>query len=232
MAIGFTSLLALAACKDPPPLYGDPDGGSTGTDASVSTDDGGTTITPDSGVMAQEFPQSSKAALRFKRNDRLQADFAQALGLEPGALCNELGQYSCTHYVHTIGLGGVDPYVLGIREPLDVTTITTPLAVERVALAGCQQRVTQDLANGAGAVIFRDLGVDENGALDPDAPAVAAAIDTLYKRAVLRPARPSEVAHLVQLYRDVEGTNQPGPARDWAILACFSVLTTMEALFY
>lgn len=230
--------LSAAACtKDELTLS--PDGGPVPEDSGPglpppAPDGGRPPVGEDGGTPPlQEFPASSKANVRFKRAERLGTDMAAALGLDRGTLCRELGQYSCTDFVHTIALGGVEPYELGIREPLDHTTITTPMAVERLALSGCEQRVTRDLADPAGALIFRDLGIDANGAItDPSGPAVLGALDTLYKRALLRPARESEVAHLTQLYRDLEGTNEPGPARDWAILACFSVMTTMEALFY
>ena len=54
----------------------------------------------------------------------------------------------------------------------------------------------------------------------------------LYKRSLLRPPTAQEQGHLRQLYRDIEADGQGQPARDWAVLSCFSVLTSMEGLFY
>lgn len=226
-------LAVLAGCSKDGGGLSPTDAGSGGADAAQPGDDAGVTNPPDSGVAVQEFPESSKAIVRFKRNERIRNDFAQALGLTSDRLCNELGRYSCTDYVHNIALGGVEPYTLGVREGSDVTTITAPTAVERVALSGCEQRVTADLADPGSALIFKGLAIDASGALTaPDSPAVRAAISTMYERALTRHARDTEVDHLVALYADVAATGEPAPARDWAILTCFSVLTTMEALFY
>jgi hypothetical protein len=220
---------ALFACKKDNGIKSPGDGGTNEGDSGDMTGDGG--VGSDGGEIL--FPQSGKATIKFKHVDRLRNDFAQALGLDPAKLCKEFGQYSCTDLVHTIALGGVEPYVLGIRDPFPLTTITTPMAVERVAFAGCAQRVAQDLGDPVSALIFKGLTVGNDGAFpDIDAPQIQAAIDALYQRTMLRNAQQSEVEHLKQLYRDVLATNEPGPARDWAILACFSVLTTMESLFY
>lgn len=174
---------------------------------------------------------SLRNVVKFKRAERLKNDFARALELAPNQVCNELGQYSCTDFVHKVALGGVSPYDLGINTPPAQTGVTTPIVVDRLALAGCVQRVDLDFANPGGAVIFRDLSVDGSGALDPDSPGVDASIARLYQNAVIRDPTPAEVTHLRELYPTVEAGSS-APARDWAVLSCFSVLTTMEALFY
>ena len=187
----------------------------------------------DSGVDDPQDPdlaKSAKANVRFKRNLRIRNDFAQALSLDPAEVCTELGQYSCTDFVHQISLGGVEPYVLGLNEPTDDTTTTTPIAVERVALFACTERVKRDFSGTA--EIFVDLPMADGRLLDPDAEEVGAAVDTLYKQALLRPATPAEIAHHRQLYADIAADGGPDAARDWAILSCFSVLTSMESLFY
>lgn len=186
--------------------------------------------------------------VKFKRSQRLQNDIARTLDIAPSQVCNELGLYSCTDEVHRVTLGGVSAYDLGLFEPLPTTALTTPLAVERVAMAACVTRVDRDLGadigngtgNGTGggdgdggALIFKDLDIDERGRLaDVQDRTVATAIDTLYKRALQRRASAGEIAHLRRLYRDIESRAAAQPARDWAVLSCFAVLTTMEQLFY
>lgn len=176
--------------------------------------------------------------VKLKGSDRLRNDLSRALGLAPEDVCNELGQYSCTHMVHRVALGGSAPYDLGLFSPLPHTSLTTPIAAERVALAACVTRVDRDLGDNSNddqnpeAPIFAALDIDAGGRLDADAGAVAAAVDTLYERAVQRRARPTEIAHLRQLYRDIEARGSERPARDWAVLSCFAVMTTMEHLFY
>lgn len=208
----------------------------TGADGGINqpSDGGGVNNPSDSGVdVPPAFAKSERLNLRFKRDIRLRNDVAQTLGIDPADVCTELGQYHCTDFVHTVSLGGVEPYTLGLTEAFANTTVTTPIATERVVLFACERRADADLAGGAAQVIFRDLDVAADGKLqDVDADAVASSIDTLYKRALLRPPTATEVDHLRQLYRDIEADNQPNPARDWAILSCFSVLSSMESLFY
>jgi hypothetical protein len=169
--------------------------------------------------------------VKRKSHDRLQNDLARALSLDPGEVCNELGRYPCTEQVHRIALGGSSPYELGLFEPLPFTALTSPIAAERVAMAACVTRVDRDLAGEA--LIFADLDIDARGRLARvQDGAVAAAIDTLYKRAVQRRASAREIEHLRRLYRDIEDQAAARPARDWAVLSCFAVMTTMEQLFY
>ena len=107
----------------------------------------------------------------------------------------------------------------------------TPIAIERIALTGCRNRVDADLAGSP--LIFKDVAVNEDGTLaDVDSPAVAAAIDELYKRFTLRRATEEEVAHLRGLYAEALEINEPNPARAWGIASCFAVATSLESLFY
>ena len=209
--------------------------------AEPTSDDGDDDGTPDSGVIDPKdggmnppdagdpgFAESEKSNLRFKEVLRLTNDFAQAMELSPNEVCVELGQYDC-RFVHNIALGGVEPYELGLVEPTPETTITTPIAVERLAVHACERRVTMDLGSGS-AKIF--AGIADGTIANVDDAAVASAIDSLYKHAVQRPAKSSEVDHLKQLYRDVAALGGDNPARAWAIASCVAVLTSVEALFY
>ena len=185
---------------------------------------------PDAGEPV--FAASAKGRVRFKGAERLRNDLAQALELDPAEVCQELGQYDCVDFVHTVALGGVEPYELGVVEPLDETTATTPLAVERVALAACVRRVDRDLSGDVDAVLFGGLPLDGDRLRSVDDPAVAEAIARLYRRALLREPTEAEQQHLRRSYTELEGDNEPRPARDWAVLTCFSVLTSLEGLFY
>ncbi len=219
-------LLPLAVACNASPSEGLDTGTTTTPDGGVTNDDGGTP-TPDSGI-PPGFAVSEKANLRFKEVLRLTNDFAQSLELAPEEVCSELGQYDC-RYVHNIALGGVEPYELGLVEPTPSTTITTPIAVERLAVHACELRVTRDLDNPA-AAIFK--GLLSGSIANLDDPAVAAMIDQLYKHAEQRPAKDTEVDHLKQLYRDIDALGVDNPARQWAIATCVAVLTSVETLFY
>ena len=194
-------------------------GGSSGGNAS---DDAGPSL--DAGEPS--YPSSPKSRLRFKGNRRINSEFARILSLLPGEVCSEFGLYSCANLVHTVALGGADPYGLGLHEALPFTTVTTPLAVDRIALSACRTRVDKDLSAGAAALIYK-------GTLDnADGEDVATAVDALYKRAVLRPASAEELASLRQLHRDIADLNGGTVPRDWAIASCFAVTSSLEQLFY
>lgn len=176
---------------------------------------------------------SDKANVRFKNARRLKNDFTRTLALAPDALCQELGQYDCVDEVHKITLLGVEPFRLGIDEPAKTTGVTTPIVVERVALAGCIQRAALDLAATTDAVIFAGLPIDDQGRLSAlDDASVDSAIDTMYARAVQRHATADEIENLKDLYSEIEDAGVADPARDWAVATCFTVLTSLESIFY
>lgn len=204
-------------------------------DASVTADAGerqdGGTATVDAGLGdVGPFAASVKNRVKLKRAVRLRNDVAKTLGLASDEVCRELGRYDCADYVHTIALGGVQPYVLGIQKGLEDTAATTSLAVERVALTACGQRVDADLASSE-PVIFAGLDI-RDGTLDPASSAVEASLTTLYHRALLREPKPSEIAKLRSLYTELAADGAPSAARDWAVLSCFAVLTSVEYIFY
>lgn len=176
---------------------------------------------------------SPKARVRMKNGQRLQKEIARILGGGENEICAELGQYDCFS-IHAVVLGNPDPFGSGLYNPLPSSTSTTPMAIERVVLSGCSRRVGYDLDNPGSSEIFRNLPIDADGTLaDIEASAVSEVIDVLYQRALSRRARSSEIEHLKQLYVDIEDSElSTAPARDWATLGCFAVLTTMESLFY
>lgn len=178
------------------------------------------------------FAASAKGLVRFKKNERLTADYAKSLGLQSNQVCNELGLYSCANVVHHLALGGVDPYNIGVYEPLPFTGLTSPIVTDRVALSACIQRVTADLATPATALIYKGITLDAMGKLDVSAAPVKTAIDTLYKQVLLREPTAAEVGHLSQLYTDIAATGKPDPGKSWMTLSCFAVLTSVESVFY
>jgi len=196
-------------------------------DASVRAPDGAPRPADASSPGDATEPTAARANLRFKGGQRLRADYAQVLGLTPDQVCTELGRFDCVDDVHTVALGGVNPYVRGLYEPQPNTTVTTPLAVERMALSACNAAVDRDLAGDA--EVFVDL---EPAGIDPGGEALGNIVVTLYRRTVLRDPTFEELGHLRQLHRDIAAHGAERPGRAWGVLACFAVLTTMEALFY
>jgi hypothetical protein len=230
--------LFLAGC---PVASGGGSGGGSGTGGgeagggaggSSGSGGGGAGVGGGSGGGSSTFAASSKGVVRYKRNERLNGEFAKSLGLTPVAVCNELGLYPCA-LVHIVALGGVDPYNVGLYEPVPFTGLTSPLATDRVALGACVQRVTADLATPASALIFKGVTLDGAGKLtNVDAAEVKTAIDLLYKKVMLRPVTDAEVGHLKQMYADILATNKPEAGKSWMTLTCFAVLTSVESVFY
>lgn len=230
--------LVLAACSEKTPTTIPDSGQSTASDAGVAADatataeDSGILVAPDSGVTPSGLTRSEKARVRFKGQVMLRNDFAAALSLDPATLCREVGTYDCFD-VHRIPLRGVEPYTLGAYEPVEDTTVTTPLAVDRIALSACRDRAIADFEDAPNAVIWKGLSLGAGGELsDPNAPAVETALDLLYRRLLSRRALPEEIAKLRGLYAEVTAASEPNPGRAWAILSCFAVATSEESLFY
>lgn len=150
-------------------------------------------------------------------------DLANGLGLQEWELCSELGGYDCIGDAHRITLGGVEPEVLGIDEPLPNPTVSAPIAVDRVASSACAQRWTRDSAGPA--VIFGPV-------LDKDSKAAREQVaGTLVTRLYGREATKAELQSLLDLEAAIAPVSSQ-PLRDWAVGACVVVATSTEALFY
>lgn len=188
--------------------------------------------TTDSAVVPSKQPR-----VRAKGGARYAADLAVALGLPRDQLCKELGSLDCVDDVHRIVLGGVEPYDLGIYQPLAVSPMTAPIAVDRVALSACARAARRDVQQRDAAVFLRDIAAGQAlSAADREAVA-----KRIYDRLLLRDAEAFEVEALVGLHDDVVAelaaaqttTTAAGDADEqWLTLACFAVASGTEALFY
>jgi len=213
-----SSACVLSACPSPSP----------------SGPDAGTPPPADSGTGSTgEVAPSSRNHLRFKNPEQLTAHISAALSLPPEQVCNELGQYPCTTYVHTVALGGVEPYGVGLYEPLTTTGVTTPIVIDRLALAACVRRVSLDVTTPAEAILFKGIEIDARGRLaNRDGAPVRDALTSLYQRALLRDPTEAEVGTLSQLSTQVESTGSQTPGRDWMVASCFAVLSSAESVFF
>jgi len=229
--------MAVIGCSANTVTPSTPDATADGPDGSVVAHDdaamGGSpdasTGNDDAAVIVTGPARSDKARVHFKGQTILASQMAQALGLPAAQVYQELGRYDA-FTVHRIALGGVEPYTLGINDPFPDTSATGPLAIERIALGGCKGRVDADLGTPASAVIFTGIGPDTLADINAAEPRQA--IDKLYARFLSRRASDAEARVLLDLYADVTAANEPRPARAWAILSCFAVATSLEALFY
>jgi hypothetical protein len=196
------------------------------TAASACTDGSKDQVAP---VPTEHVVASRQARVKYKSGARYANDLAAALDLQRDAVCRELGRYDCVDEVHRIVLGGVEPYTLGVREPLPSMAVTAPIAQDRVALAACTERIERDLA-ASEPVFLTTVDVDA-----PTPEQLEATARRFYDRILRREATPDEVSALAQFHSTV--TDEPGESRatatyDWAILSCFMVATTLESIFY
>jgi hypothetical protein len=171
-----------------------------------------------------ELTKSTRARLLWKRNVALEKDIVRALELEPDEVCNELGTASCTREVHHVALGGAAPFTLGLHKALPTPMLSTAVVVDRVILSACSNRVAKDIEGPA--VVFTAIDLDDDRAPAAGEKAFDATVTALYRRFLSRDPTAEEVA----IFGDL--VTEPMTAQEFAVLACYSVGSTTEFLFY
>ncbi len=166
---------------------------------------------------------SAKARVRPKNGDVWGRDMAAGLGLQVWELCAELGEHDCLGEAHRVTVGGVEPTVLGIDEPLSEPSVSAPIAYDRVAISACALRYERD---AAGAPVLFGPVIARFDTKSRDAVAAG-----LIERLLGRRSTKAEVEALTSLH-DALADVSADPARDWAVGACLTVATSTEALFY
>lgn len=226
--------LSLTACRSDGGGDGnggtDTDGPATATDSADSDavdetgDDSDDSDDPDDPDPDPEEPAqapSTRAGVKRKAPSAYARDLAASLEIPPGELCRELSSFDCVD-THLIALGGVEPYDLAVYEPLPEPGVSSPIAVDRIALSACGERWERDVANGS-LELYAEL---MEGDTDPSARTAVA--QRLIRRLLRRDGEPREIEAVVALWDDL-----PEPdARTWAQLSCFAIATTLENLFY
>lgn len=174
------------------------------------------------------YKTSSRNLVQWKRAAAIEADLAQALELDSHELCNELGDKSCIRDVHLVPLGGNEPYVSGLMKPSVEPLATTPAVIDRVLLSACGRRAQLD-AEGDPKV-FKELKFEEPlPAADDDA--VKSTVVELYRRLLARDPRTHEV-EVVSSLADKADDEDALSTRDFATLACFTIGSSTEFLFF
>jgi hypothetical protein len=175
--------------------------------------------------------KSIRAQLQWKRNVALERDLMRALELPADGVCEEFGRDSCTRAVHHIALGGADPLSIGLYQPLPDTLVSTPIVFDRVVLSACSNRAQLDREAGLdAAVVFDALDLAAAHAPATGDDAFEQTIVGLYRRLLARDPERAEIDVLAELTTTAEGG--PVSAYDFAVLACYSIGTTTEFLFF
>jgi len=168
-------------------------------------------------------PTLVRGNLKPKAGTVLLDDLATALALPRDEVCRELGTVDCLE-AHRVSLGEVAPRALRIYEPV-TGLLTGVVAVERVALHACTNRVERDRT-------------------DPDAliPELASGlsrvsrrrrvVERLAMRLVRRAPTRAERDALVDLYDTLRDDGIDDLDAQWTIATCFTLATLTETLFY
>lgn len=172
------------------------------------------------------YRSSSRNLVQWKRAAALEADLMRALELSRDELCHELGDKNCIRDVHLVPLGGNEPYVAGLMKPSSEPLATTSSVVDRVLLSACSARARLD-AEGQ-AKVFGGLNFDKPLPASNAAP-IKDTIRDLYRRLLARDPDPSEIAQVASL---AESDDEKLSPRDFAALACFTIGSTTEFLFF
>jgi len=169
---------------------------------------------------------SSDPRVKFKDGARYLDDLSTALDMPRESICKELGRYDCYNDAFRIVLGGVEPYGNAIVEPLETASLTSPIALDRVALRVCSERVALDVKNPNKAVLFRTGTTDQKWK--------QATVNRLYDKLLQRDASSDEIHRLLGFYDTLasEGRSGASTARDWTVLGCFAVASSLESIFY
>lgn len=163
-------------------------------------------------------PASPKALVKFKSAERLQRELGRVLKISPEEVCKELGKFDCFG-IHAASLLEADPSA-GLFEPLAESTVTSPVAVDRIVLSACVFATDR--------AAKRALG--DEPPIDPDGSTFMQSVSDRYAEAMGRLPREEELAAHRELAVSI--TKSGGTPREVRILSCYATLTSLEFLFY
>lgn len=172
----------------------------------------------------EDFSAADRAALKMKRWRQISLDLQGALELTEDQVCREAGLYDCSA-LHVVPLGGLSRDN-GVFEPRQELAVTTTLAVERVTLQACWNRLELDrVAESPTVYAHLDLASSEATQEELEAQATE-----LVRRFWARDPSSEELAALTAFHATT--LEDGGGNAEWAWLTCFMVGTSTEALLY
>ncbi len=173
------------------------------------------------------YQTSKRSLLQWKRQAAFEADLMGALQLSREQICVEVGGKNCVRDVHLVPLGGNDPYESGLMKPSPEPLATTSSVVDRVLLSACSTRARLDKEGTP--VVLKALKLE--GPLPSAAdPAIAATVTELYRRFLARDPTADEVQLVTTL---ANGEGEPAlSSQEFAALACFTIGSSTESLFF
>lgn len=194
--------------------------------AACGGDKAGSSEASEHEVAAKDFKVSTRNVVQWKRAAAIEADLSRALALSSDELCKELGDKNCIRDVHLVPMGGNEPYVSGLMKPSVEPLATTPAVIDRVLLSACSTRAERD-AQGRPEV-FSKLRFDRPLPAADD-PAIRDTVVDLYRRLLARDPSSEEIKLVASLADDADEELRP---QDFAALACFTIGSSTEFLFF
>jgi len=177
----------------------------------------------------------SSADPRIKLRDgaRLLQDLSNNLEIPRAEICKELGRFDCNDDAFRIVLGGVDAYGYRVFEPQDTVSVGAPIAFDRIALHVCTNRVARDIATPASAILFKPAA-GRAATARPDRAWMDRTTVAMYDRLLQRPATSAEKAQMADFYKTVANgrADSADVQKDWVVLGCFAVASSLESVFY
>ena len=170
--------------------------------------------------------------MSVSRVHRIKGDWSKALALPSEDLCRELGQHDCFDFVHTIMLGGIDPYESYLRGEREASPSMRRLWWSELHWLPAERVMTVTWRGERYRCLVPKYRINVDRRNCRHRKRVRAYINRLYNRALLR--MPTERALALKGFYETL-TTIPGAeshARDWGVLTCFMVLTSTENLFY
>lgn len=171
---------------------------------------------------AKRSGKSGAETLVWKRYRAFESALVNGLSLNKDQVCKELGQSSCIDTIHLTVLGGNEPYVNAQYERAAAPSILTSVAIERVALAACDQRLKLDQDAGSAAVVFKHWSMSDQKVSQAQIEAQAR---DLYRRLLARDPDKAELAasrEILDLKLSPEKT---------ALGLCFAIASQAENIF-
>jgi hypothetical protein len=175
-------------------------------------------------------PASLDPKIKFKDGERYLGDLSSALEIPRDSICKELGQYDCFRDAFRIVLGGVEAENLGVNVPLEEEALTAPIALDRVAMHVCINRVKLDLDDPKHAVLLKNAPKGKAGK-----GWLKSTTANMYDRILNRAPTASETAQVTAFYDVVstqDGKPNPNAAKDWVTLSCFATASSTENIYY
>lgn len=216
ITLALSGLILLSACNLVRPKWSGPKKKGTGSDVPNSGN-----VDPNSIPGTMGSPQAG-LNLVWKRYRALESGLSDGLELKREETCVELGKHKCVDEIHLAILGGNEPFELAQYERAQAPSVLTAVAVDRIVLMACSNRLELDRAAGKDAKVFKHFPLS-GGA--PDGMQVQMQATELYQRLL---ARDPEAAEL-QAIATFAG-KQKAPDK-LALSICFAIGSSIENIF-